>query len=458
MHGVDAAARALGIFCGLLLLALFAVALVLALRPMVRERRLWLTFGVLAALAMVKFALLPLLPGNVNDLMQFEAWAKAMAQSGPAHIYDPQYACKYTPAYLYALWPAAAMASNSAGGLRIAVEIPLIVADFLLALTAYAAAHKVAPARFALPSSMLVAFNPALIYASTCWGQNDAAIAFPVLLAAVTAADSNFALAWAIAVVGALIKAQGLMLLPILGWWTLVTGTPRDWMKSAGAGIAAALVVIAPFQLAQPWHFLWDVYASSLGWFPWASLNAFNLMLALGGLIVVDRNKVFGPVSFFVLGNSLFAMVYVAAAWIAWRRRTPWGLLFTVFLVYLGMFDFLPRMHERYLYYGVALLAPLVFSSWTAMSLYAILSATLFLDMAYVFLRMVRVKGIIEGHLIIGAGGRFAISIVNVAAFAVALAYGLAIARREGTAARSQDASQPGSTPRLANDSSSSGG
>ena len=458
MDGIDAIARTLGAFCGLLLLTAFAAALVAAIRPLwlARDRRFAAALALLAALAIVKFALLPLLPGYGPDLVQFESWGWAMAHPGPAHVYDPRYACRYTPAYLYALWPAAAMATPTAQGLRIAVETPLIIIDFLLAVTVYAAAYRAGSAKFALPASMLVAFNPALLYASLVWGQNDAAIAFGVLLSAVAATDSNFALAWMIAVIVAMVKPQGLMLLPILGWWTLVTGTPRDWMKSAGAGIATALLVFAPFQLGRHWHFLWDVYASSLNYFPWASLNAFNLMLALGGLKVADHTPVVGPISFSLAGNSLFAIVYIAAAWIVWHRRTPWGLLFCVFLVYLGMFDFVPRMHERYLYYAVALLAPLLFTSWTALTLYAVLSATLFLDMAYVFFNLFRVNGLVEGHLIMGPSARLAISIVNVAAFAIALAYGLVIARRE-RAARS-DALQLGSTPRFPKDSNSSGG
>jgi hypothetical protein len=137
---------------------------------------------------------------------------------------------------------------------------------------------------------------------------------------------------------------------------------------------------------------------------------------------------VFGPISFFILGNFLFAVVCMMAGYIVWRRRTGWSLMFSVFLVYLGMFVFVPRMHERYLYYAVALLAPLTFSSWTTIALYVTLSATLLLDMICVFLELVHVRGIVEGHLIVGPHGQFAISIVNVVAFAAAAAYGLATA------------------------------
>lgn len=430
----DQASYVLGVICGLLMLALFAVALVLAIRPMVREgdQRFALASALVLAVTMVKLAFLRHFTGDTVDLMQFESWGLAMAQFGPAHVYDPEFLCRYTPAYLYALWPAAAIAPNQPAYLRIFIESLPIIADLLLAVTVYSASCRIAPLRFALPATLLVALNPALIYTSTEWGQNDSVLAFPLLLSVLMAAESRYAIAWALAIVAALIKAQGMMLLPILAWWTLVTGTRKDWIKAAGAALVTAAVVIAPFQLGHPWHFAFDVYATSMGWFPWASVNAFNLMLALGGLIVLDSDKLFGPVSFFVLGNLLFGGVYILAAWIAWRRRTAWGLMFSVFIVYFGMFMFVPRMHERYLYYALALLAPLTFSSWTTFALYATLSLTLLLDMAYVFCDLVYVRGLVEGHLIIGPHGRLAIAIVNLVAFALAADYGLAVASGNG--------------------------
>ena len=431
MRGIDKASYALGVACGLILLTVCAAALTAAIKPMLRERdrRFSLALAILVAIAIVKIALLRFLPGNATDLMQFESWGAAMARLGPSHVYDPEFVCKYMPAYLYALWPAAALAPNSGNALREFIELPLIIADLLLAVTVYAAVCRIAETRFALPATLLGAFNPALIYASLIWGQNDAPLAFAVLLSVVMAADSSFALAWALAIIAALIKSQGLILLPILAWWTLTTGRVSDWFKAAGAAVATAVVVLAPFQLGRPWHFVLDLYGSSVGWFPWASVNAFNLMLALGGEVVADTDRVFGPISFFMLGNFLFAVTYVMAGYILWRRRIGWGLMFSVFLVYLGMFVFAPRMHERYLYYAVALLTPLAVSSRTLLAAYVILSVTLLLNMAYVFLELVYVKGIVEGHLLLGMKSMVAISIINVVVFVVAVGYGITIAR-----------------------------
>jgi dolichyl-phosphate-mannose-protein mannosyltransferase len=426
---METAGFVLGVLCGVGLFAIFALALALAINPFIGERDFTTAMIVLAAVVIVKLALLRILPGEPVDLSQFEMWARSMAQLGPTRIYDPAFACKYTPAYLYALWAAGAWAPRSEAGLRIFVESLCVICDLLFAVSAYVAVRRVAPARFALPTTIVLALNPAIIYTSTVWGQNDSAIVFAVLLSVLMAMDSRYGLAWAIAIVGALIKLQGLIALPILAWWTLINGRPADWLKSASAGLAAAIIVFAPFQLGHPWHFAFDVINSSAGFFPWASMNAFNLLLAWGGLLASDSSRIIGPVSFMMFGDALFGVVLVFAGWLVWRRPTQWVLMFAIFVAYLGMFDFMPRMHERYLYYAVALLAPLMFSSWETSAIYITLTTTSLLNMAYVFFNLVRIRGIVEGHLIVGPFGQLIIAVINVTAFALVANYGISVAR-----------------------------
>lgn len=435
---MDTAGYILGIVCGLLLYALFARGLFIAVGPFLRERNSQIALALLIAITIVKLALLRVLPGEPVDLSQFVRWGDALARFGPTHIYEPRFLCNYTPAYFYALWPAYALAPKNSESQRMFVEGITVLGDFFLGLAAYGAVRRIADVRLAIPTILFLALNPAVIYTSTAWGQNDSAIAFPVLLSVVVALDSRYALAFAIAVVGAMVKAQGLILLPILAWWTLINGDFKDWLKSAGAALATAVVVLAPFQLGHSWHFLIDVYSTSLGLFPWPSVNAFNLMLLLtGNTTVLDTDMLIGSISYSMIGKTLFAATLALAAWIMYRRRSAWDCLYGVFLVYFGMFLFVPRMHERYLYYAVALLAPLVFTSKTMMALYVTLSVTSLLDVAYVFFNLVQIPGWVEGHLLLGFGSREAISIINVAAFVVAASYGIAIARRRPAASDS---------------------
>ncbi|HVN63103.1 MAG TPA: hypothetical protein VMT58_00590, partial [Candidatus Binataceae bacterium] len=417
---------------GIAILALVVAAIALALRPLIRQkdRQLRLVLAILAAIEIVKLAMLPMFPGYIDDIQQFTLWAWVMARLGPAHIYDPQYVCKYTPAYLFALWPAgtvAALISPARAGeaLRICAESPPIVADFVLAAAAYAAMRRLVSPGLAMAGTLLVALNPALVYTSLIWGQNDSVLAAAILLSVMMAADSRYAIAWAMAALAVLLKAQGLILLPVLGWWTLLEAHPRDWLCAAAAAAAVVILTIAPFQLNQPWHLLPDLYTESLEWFPRATANAFNLMFLLGGLRSYDSAKVFG-ISYFALGNIIFPAVYPLAGLILWRMREFRSLLLSTFLVYLGMFLFETRIHERYLYLAVALMAPLMFDVRASLCLYAALTVTLLFNLVYV-------KMLLEGQAFIAVNDPMAIvaATINLVAFAIAAVWGLAVAYPE---------------------------
>jgi Gpi18-like mannosyltransferase len=421
------AAYGLGIVCALALYCIFAAALAVAVGPYIRRRDsdFAIVLALLVAIAFVKLALLHLLPGQVDDLAQFELWAKAMAARGPGHIYEPEYKCIYTPGYFYALWPAGLLMPKDDDWPRIAIEFLTISADFFYGLAVYAAARRLVDRRLAIPTVLLVALNPMMIFTSTGWGQNDSAIAFPVLLSLVMAFESRYDMAWAIAIVGALIKAQGVIFLPVLGWLTLVNGDRKRWIKSAVGAVATGLVVFAPFQIGRPWHFLIDVYWTSLDLFSWPSVNAFNLMFILEGRTTVsDTDPFIGSVSYSLIGRTLFVLTLATACWMMVRDRRPTIALFATFLTYFGMFLFLPRMHERYLYYAVAALAPLALASRTTLSLYIMLSITSLLDLASVSFRTVQIHGLITDRLLLGFEAKEIISIINVAAFCFAVWYG----------------------------------
>ena len=48
------------------------------------------------------------------------------------------------------------------------------------------------------------------------------------------------------------------------------------------AFLATVIIAFAPFQIGRPWDFLARVIASSAEYFPYTSLNAFNLMALVG--------------------------------------------------------------------------------------------------------------------------------------------------------------------------------
>lgn len=427
---------ALATGCGLTLLAILAAAMFVALEPVWRERRrqLLIIAALLASLTLIKCFLLPLFPGYPRDIFEFLLWGEVMTRN-PAHVYDPQINCRYMPGYLYAMWVAVAPAralyfgsevsDASVSTLRVLVRIPPVVADFFLALVIFAWPKVVNGERERPPrwrgtgAVLLFALNPALLFTSVAWGQNDSVLTLPVMLALLMLLKDNYALAAATAAVAVIIKLQGLMVLPILGIWMLQRGRVRDWSLAALAFVATVVIAFAPFQIGRSWDFLANVIASSAEYFPYTSLNAFNLMALAVGMRIRDSATVMG-ISSFRLGLMLMAALYTVALSIAGRERSPHALLYATFLAYLGFFVLPTRIHERYLYFALALLTPLALESWATLSMFGMLTIT-FLANQIIALRFLNGMTVLPPH---DSYAR-AIACVNLLALAIAIPYGL---------------------------------
>jgi dolichyl-phosphate-mannose-protein mannosyltransferase len=429
-------AYTLGIVCGIALLAILAAALFVALRPLLERRReLRILIGILAALILFKLLLLPFFPGYPNDTLHFLLWAEVMTRGGPSHIYDRQFDCRYLPGYLYTLWAFVAPArlfylgrevtAASTAVLKVIVRIPPSIADFLLALIIFAWLRTVSGARRGIGAVMLFALNPALLFTSVAWGQNDSVLTLPVAAALLLAWQGNFALAAAAAALALMVKLQALIVLPILGIWILLRGGVRDWIMATLAFLATVVIAFTPFQIGKPWNFLATVMASSADYFPYTSMNAFNLMALICGLRVRDSMQLLGA-SAFHLGLLLLSVLYLLAILIMWRGATARTLLYAAFLAYLGFFVLPTRIHERYLYFALALLTPLALDSWATITMYLALTIT-FLVNQYVTLRFLDNFSNAAQH----DGYAAPVACINLAALAIAIVYGCFLISRD---------------------------
>ncbi len=382
-----------GAVSGLLIAAMLAYALVILMRGIDWRGDSWLRIGLglLGVIAMLKLAALPFFGGYGTDVSSYESWALDMVRRGPARIYRLGYFLDYPPGYLYALWLAGLAASTvRASGtlLRVIVETPALVADFILALVTYAIVRRrnASGGRAAIVAMLLVALNPALLFDTVVWGQSDSVLTALMLLSTAMALDSEFELAWGIAALGVLVKPQGLMFLPVLGFFTVLNARLPQWWRSALSFIAVGLIAVIPFQMGHSWRWLFDLYRSTAAYYHETSVNAFNLMALIGGLRQPDSAALFGagPVSIFVLGMALLVPLYAFATYVIWRRRSAEGLLFGAFIALFGFFMLAPRMHERYMYPAIAFAVPLAIEDGEMALVFAILSATCLLNLAYV--------------------------------------------------------------------------
>ncbi len=417
--------RILGYIAGLTATVLVGYAIYLYLKPILDKPDSGLFYALLTltAIWLVKEMVLPLLPGFGIDVGTYQAWAGRMVEVGPARMYQEGYFLDYPPGYLYALWFVGAIGGLAGVGgeaFRQMTESPALVADFLLALVAFAYVRRSASLTLSFAAMLMVALNPGMLFESVVWGQSDSVSALMMFLCVISVIDGEFELGWALAALGFLVKPQVLLFLPVLGLWTLVKGTFDQWWRGALAFVAAAIITVAPFQLAHSWNWLPSLYVSTTSYYHETSVNAFNLIALVAGLRAPDTTTVLG-ISCFTLGMTLLAGVYAFIAWILWRKPSVQNFFYCSFLVVFGSFMLAPRMHERYMYPCLVFLIPIALENPMMLGVFAATSVTLLCNLAYV-------KKVLESpKVFMDARDSFAmvISAINLVALGVAAGYGL---------------------------------
>lgn len=325
--------------------------------------------------------------GFYADLGFFHDWARRLGVRGFSSFYDGGSDYLYPPGYLYALW---LIGKISASPGFVLLKLPAILGDLALAWLAGAFAAALAPrsVRERWPVRGLVAaavlFNPAVITLSTIWGQVDvlpATLVLGSLFVLLTRRPSFRRDIVACLLFGAAIatKPQGAFALPVV-LYALSRGRDHHGFRNAvrrtlrvcvplTAGLLLWFASGLPFGLSPVG--LARFYQDSASVYPVTSANAFNLW-ALGGFWRPDVPGDTGgdPVTLAGLSALYVGMLLlvIAAAVTLWRthRQIARGgneaaiLLVTAATFGLLWFALSTRMHERYIFYSLALLAPLI--------------------------------------------------------------------------------------------------
>lgn len=415
-------------------------------------------FGVGMALAAVlRLVIALLVEGYQVDVNCFLSWGHTMHTVGPAQFYQSTSFCDYTPGYIYVMGFNDALAQLGGSlGLNIMPAfyhklIPM-ACDMVGTYLIYWAARS--EKRFSSMQAellgLLVAFNPAMILNSAAWGQVDSVLCLGLLVVALLAVRRQWAALLPVYVLCALIKPQALMLGP-LGLLVLIV----DWVKHreirpmlTGLGVSAivAAAVIVPFSVDQPLGWLIEKYGTTLASYPYATVNTANfyyifdanwksielsagwlpaacfaaLSLAWGMVCAVRNKKEARLAEPVLMAGFTVAFTIMACVNATWNTIgfTAMGLAFAVILpmylrsrnlrhvpllgavLFILLYAFGTKMHERYLFPALFLLA-LAFTlhrSWRTMLLLIIATCTLFVNEGIVLDNGIRL-GSTMGHL-----------------------------------------------------------
>ena len=361
------------------------------------------------AVALVVRLLIAPYSGYYGDLKIFRAWAMRLDDVGFDDFYGAGWA-DYPPGYLYVLW---LIGKASAHPSWLLLKLPAILGDLALAWIASAFAIRLAPSSLAerVPLRVLVAgailFNPAVIMLSAVWGQVDVVPTVFVLSSLYLLFTGPQSLhreigALLVFAVAVAMKPQACFVLPVMlyalyrrhlrgrrGGDLARGGLSLAIPASLSVGLWAASGVpfgLNPIELVR---FLRE----SASLYSVTSANAFNLW----GIVGFWRhdspgfaNSVsVGGLPAFYVGLMLFA---VGAAVVLWRTHNALGrgadeaLVLTVAAAATALLAFavLTRMHERYMFYPLALLAAVVIVRqlrWT----YAAVSGLFVLNLWWVY-------------------------------------------------------------------------
>lgn len=334
---------------------------------MVRTRQDAVNLALLLGLALlVRLAALPF-EGHNGDVSVMARWARHMAEVGPWAFYDQGETAIY-PALLYPLWVLATDLHGEA--LDLAIKGLSIPFDLALGTLLYWFVRGRSSELVALGTAALYLFNPAVILAGPVWGQVDSAGTLAFLGALMAAGAGRHGAAGALAMLAAFCKPQfGLVGLPVVVLAAMAARhqrEPRPLIRAVAGVLATWVVVGGPLAL-HPVRYL-GLLANTAGQQPFTSLYAFNPWGLLVGFDVPD-----GP---YVVVGSILLLAGIGAALWGLRRGRDVGTVLAVGAGLVLAFYFLPtRVHERYLFPAMAVLAPFAAGRGTQLIAYLWLSA-----------------------------------------------------------------------------------
>ncbi len=300
-------------------------------------------------------------------------WSTRLSEEGFRAFYSGW--SDYFPGYLYVLWFLGKLKAFLSIPLLLLYKLPAILADLATGFLIYKIAKEYVQERASLFAVAAYVFNPAVIANSTFWGQVDSLTALLSLLAVYLLGKRKL---WSAAFLslGILVKPQAAFLVPIVLLWMWV----KRWnIKEIASYIALSgaifLLAFIPFYSGGNFFaFVVNRITTSLGQYPFTSVNAFNLWGLFG---FWEKDTITTSVVGFLLVAFFTTLVFFRKGLLKQGRYT---LLTTIFF---SGFLFLTRLHERHLLPVFAPLALISASIPHLWFIYAGLSLTYLANLYY---------------------------------------------------------------------------
>jgi dolichyl-phosphate-mannose-protein mannosyltransferase len=314
--------------------------------------------------------------GFPNDMACWKSWVAGMAEFGPGGFYTSTTFCDYPPGYMYVLWGVGGMQNlfaltHDSIFMELLVKLPGIIADMVTAYMVFRLAKKNMPNYFALALMALVALNPAYFFLSAGWGQIDSILAMLILACFWLYKEKKRLLSFLVYALALLVKTQALMFGPVLLIAVIrdiyLSENKKPVIKEMLLGIVAAVALFIalelPFMGDQGFLWILDKYFGTMGSYPYASVNAFNLFSMLGQNWVDQSSRVLGlPFNVYGMAFIVAVIAFVALIYFKDGRQKDGqkvgqkSIFLCAAVLIFGIYMLAHTMHERYCFPAILLL------------------------------------------------------------------------------------------------------
>jgi Gpi18-like mannosyltransferase len=357
---------------------------------------------------MVRFAFFWHQGFEKTDTTDFRIWFQTAADYGPSSFYNRTWS-DYPPLNIYFFWLFGSLAKSlsllGSSLFTYVMKLPPNLFDMATAFLIFVFVRKRLDFKLALLATSLYAFNPAVVFNAAVWGQFDAIYTFFLVLSLYLVFESKPKLAVVAFMLAILTKPQSIALAPLFvflifrkyDWKGLVDSIKakagkaayaassayhswKDFLVTLLVAVATVFAVITPFEWSNPVDFLGKIYFGAYSTYAFTTINAFNVW-AFGGMWQPDTQFTF------FLGWTMFGLLAVLAVYLVHKSHgasPELPVLFAAFVLFFGFFMLPTRIHERYLFPAMAVLA-LMFPFLKKMRpMYVVLTATCIINEAYV--------------------------------------------------------------------------
>ena len=344
--------------------------------------------------------------GDPANFIAFKMMITQVAEHGLASIYnlDPIVGA-YPPVHHYDwalisfLYRTFVSPEFDADSLRLnfLMKMPTITLDIVITVILMSYAAKRRGAKFALWAGAAFALNPGIIYTSAFNGQlGDPLYSLFITAAVIALLIGQPAIFGSAAALALLTKPQSsaFLIFFALAWLCALparakgAGVDDAKWQALFAGLSTAFVVLLPFIAAGTMGDMFRTVSTTIGHGPHLSANAYNLWWLIGwgdAWGTADTGLLLGLISYRTAGLIL---LFVAAngllAWKLWRHHEPQALAMLAGFAGLAFFILPTEIHENYLFPTIPLLVLFAVHDRRAWLVWALLSATWFVNLVFV--------------------------------------------------------------------------